>query len=409
MNIPAFALTLLATLDPNVAGPQQPQLGGAPLQAAAASGAPTAPLATADPMSVADPNDARADAIQDFRNQLAPYGQWVEHTDYGSLWVPSAAIVGSGFVPYTTGGHWAYGNDYVWNSTYPFPDAPFHYGRWIWTSNFAWSWVPGAVYRGAWVSWRTDPFGYVGWAPLGPSFYWFGGSARWIYGGSYYAPYSYCHRNQLFSSNIGAVIVRGPEAGRISQRASFVASSSADQRTLASPTLAGPRDAQSSVPNKALGSPTLASPSPASLGIAPTAVTAAGPTRMPRIESAPAIQPPSYTAPPIQAQAPAFAPSYRPAPTAQTQAPAFAQTYRPAPTFQQPSYTTPPLQTQAPTLAPSYRPAPTFQQPSYSAPSPSPLGGVNPPRYSAPSVAPSFSPSRTFNAPSISPGGARRR
>ncbi len=424
MNTLRLALTLLAALDPSASVAQQPALGGSaavasPAPATAQSEASSGDVTTqqpAAPLGSPDPNEVRADAIQDFRGQLAPYGNWVEDPSYGTLWIPSTQYVGADFVPYTTGGHWAYGSDYVWNSTYAFSDAPFHYGRWTWVTAYGWSWVPGAVYRGAWVSWRTDPLGYVGWAPLGPSYYWFGGSARWIYGSAYYAPYSYCHRSSLFAPNVGAFVVRGPDAGRIAHRATtfappaYPSSTGAGTsggpgqgRTYAAPTLGSPQPA----------TPTLASPSPSALGLSPSAVTKAGPVRMaesaaaqaPALAPRPALTftPPSYAAPqatlPAYRPAPTFTPpSYRPAPTFTPQAQ--APSYAPAPTF----------------TPPSYRPAPTFTPPSYSQPrfsAPSAPSGPSSPSYSQPRFSAPIAPSSPsynqprFSAPSM--GGMRRR
>jgi len=54
-----------------------------------------------------DPN-----AHEDFRDALAPYGQWVQSPQYGNVWVPSQEIVGSDFTPYYSGGRWSY-TDYA--------------------------------------------------------------------------------------------------------------------------------------------------------------------------------------------------------------------------------------------------------------------------------------------------------
>ncbi len=104
--------------------------------------------------------------IQAFYDELAPYGQWVQHPYYGSIWLPSA---GPGFQPYVSDGHWVvteYGN--TWVSDYPWGWAPFHYGRWIFDDQYGgWAWIPGSDWGPAWVSWRSGG-GYYGWAPLGP-------------------------------------------------------------------------------------------------------------------------------------------------------------------------------------------------------------------------------------------------
>ena len=136
-----------------------------------------------------DDNDPSA--LNDFRAPLDPYGTWVDDPTYGTVWVPSASAVGPDFQPYVSAGHWAYDDDYVWVSDYPWGWAPFHYGRWIFIEGRGWSWIPGREYRGAWVTWSVDDgYSYLGWAPMGPAFVWFGGVAvgwhgywgpRWAY------------------------------------------------------------------------------------------------------------------------------------------------------------------------------------------------------------------------------------
>lgn len=103
--------------------------------------------------------------MQDFYNELGPYGQWVQTPEYGTVWIPS---VDPGFQPYATNGHWVvteYGN--TWVSDYAWGWAPFHYGRWFQDRYRRWAWVPGNDWGPAWVSWRSGG-GYYGWAPLGP-------------------------------------------------------------------------------------------------------------------------------------------------------------------------------------------------------------------------------------------------
>lgn len=98
-------------------------------------------------------------------NFLAPYGDWVEMSSYGYVWVPRH--MGYRWRPYTEG-RWVW-SDYGWTwiSDLPWGDIPFHYGRWGWDDGFGWFWVPGDVWGPAWVSWRSSDF-YFGWAPLPP-------------------------------------------------------------------------------------------------------------------------------------------------------------------------------------------------------------------------------------------------
>lgn len=104
--------------------------------------------------------------VESFYNELAPYGRWTPHPNYGNVWLPNAE---PNFQPYSSGGHWVmteYGN--TWVSDYAWGWAPFHYGRWIYDPAYGgWLWIPGSDWGPAWVSWRSGG-GYYGWAPLGP-------------------------------------------------------------------------------------------------------------------------------------------------------------------------------------------------------------------------------------------------
>ncbi|HET9955927.1 MAG TPA: DUF6600 domain-containing protein, partial [Polyangiaceae bacterium] len=150
-------------------------------------------------------------ALSDFRPSLDPYGSWVNHPSYGTVWIPSRSVVGAEFSPYVSAGHWAlddWGN-WVWVSDYPFGRVVFHYGRWVMISGAGWAWVPGYQYAPAWVSWRvpTGAYAYVGWAPLGPSFLWFNGFAvGYSYG--YYTPWVFCSSAYVFHPNVYRHVVR---------------------------------------------------------------------------------------------------------------------------------------------------------------------------------------------------------
>ena len=100
-----------------------------------------------------------------FYNSLSPYGHWINHAHYGSVWIPS---VPRDFHPYMTNGRWVmteFGN--TWVSDYAWGWAPFHYGRWFYDDFYGWAWVPDYVWGPGWVNWRNGG-GYYGWAPLMP-------------------------------------------------------------------------------------------------------------------------------------------------------------------------------------------------------------------------------------------------
>lgn len=118
-------------------------------------------------LSITTANAQRTVSLQVFYDELQPYGTWMDHGQYGYVWIPR---VGSDFMPYGTNGYWVntqYGN--TWVSDYDWGWAPFHYGRWFFDDFYGWIWVPDTVWGPAWVTWRSGG-GYYGWAPLMPGF-----------------------------------------------------------------------------------------------------------------------------------------------------------------------------------------------------------------------------------------------
>src|SRR5258705_12288373 len=78
--------------------------------------------------------------FQIFYDDLSPYGNWVDNSEYGYVWVPR---VPRGFYPYGSNGHWIYTYyGWTWISEYSWGWAPFHYGRWLYDSWDGWLWVP---------------------------------------------------------------------------------------------------------------------------------------------------------------------------------------------------------------------------------------------------------------------------
>lgn len=145
-------------------------------------------------------NDDTYVSYNDFYQNLAPYGQWIEDLQYGFVWSPN---VDGSFRPYYTNGYWSmtdYGN--TWVSEYPWGWACFHYGRWTYDNYYGWLWIPGTDWGPAWVSWRESE-GYFGWAPLGPDYtvgpnanayycpsdWWIFIPPQYIYSGDYYRYY----------------------------------------------------------------------------------------------------------------------------------------------------------------------------------------------------------------------------
>ncbi len=184
----------------------------APASAAPAAAEPGAPAPSATPGASADSyGDTDPTALQDFHPALDAHGTWAEDPTYGTVWTPSVAETGPGFVPYVSGGRWVYGADYAWNSDYSWGWAPFHYGRWVHLEARGWAWIPGREYAPAWVEWRTGD-AYVGWSPAPPLFVWRGGVAVTLGFAPPAPPFVFCGHADLFAPQPGRVVIMGPRA-----------------------------------------------------------------------------------------------------------------------------------------------------------------------------------------------------
>jgi len=119
-------------------------------------------------------------SLQNFYDELSPYGDWVYTTDYGYVWRPYFDYP-EAFRPYSSGGHWVNTEfGWTWVSDYTWGWATFHYGRWAYDDYLGWMWLPGTEWAPAWVTWGY--YGnYYGWAPMGPNVYAFSNS-------NWYAP-----------------------------------------------------------------------------------------------------------------------------------------------------------------------------------------------------------------------------
>jgi hypothetical protein len=200
---------------------------------------PGAPPGAGDEVAYDDTDPA---ALTDFRGALEPYGTWTDDPTYGTVWIPSESVVGSDFTPYVTAGHWTYDDDYAWASDYDWGWAPFHYGRWAYADGPGWEWIPGRQYAGAWVSWRVGSpgWGYVGWAPLSPTWCWRGGTAVGL-GFVPRSPYAFVGTGNLFAPSVGSHVVGGPEMGTIASHTTpYAPPASASGRVIAHPTVGGP-------------------------------------------------------------------------------------------------------------------------------------------------------------------------
>jgi len=128
----------------------------------------------------------------------------------GRVWHPYDSIVGAGFQPYSTHGHWVYTDaGWAWASDYDWGWAPFHYGRWWIDSLYGWVWLPGSTWAPAWVSWRYGG-GYAGWAPLTPMGY--------VWGAGYWGrSWCFTETRYMTSPGVATYVVHGDRVGTIYQ------------------------------------------------------------------------------------------------------------------------------------------------------------------------------------------------
>jgi hypothetical protein len=210
---PADAVAASQPVPPPPPYGQDGQAGGEPVAASPGEVAIGAEDESGEGDAYSDTDPA---ALSDFRSTLEPYGTWTEDPTYGTVWVPSPSVVGQDFTPYVSAGHWVYDTDYAWASDYDWGWAPFHYGRWVYVAGAGWEWIPGRAYAGAWVSWRygVGDWGYVGWAPLPPTWCWHHGVAVGI-GFVPRAPYAFVGTGELFAPSIGARVIGGAQVGVI--------------------------------------------------------------------------------------------------------------------------------------------------------------------------------------------------
>ncbi|HVH44828.1 MAG TPA: DUF6600 domain-containing protein, partial [Labilithrix sp.] len=196
-------------------------------------------------------SDTDPSALTEFKPALDGHGAWVDDGTYGTVWVPARDEVGADFQPYVTAGHWTYSDatDYVWVSDYSWGWAPFHYGRWVLLPGHGWAWIPGRRYAGAWVTWRLGPagYGYVGWAPAPPIWYWNQGVAYgWSFGFyDHHHHYVYCPRTSVYHPEVATHVVRGPAAREHDGRTQdYVPArpSVGDERVVANPSVDGAGD-----------------------------------------------------------------------------------------------------------------------------------------------------------------------
>lgn len=178
---------------------------------------------------------------------LSAHGRWEESVAYGRVWIPREALA-SGFVPYVSHGQWvATARGWGWQSTLPWGEIPFHFGRWVELEG-VWAWVPGTAWAPAWVEWRGGG-SWIGWAALPPL------------GAAFAAPFAYCNAATLAGGGLQARTVVGPAAVSLFALTAPLA---------AGPSLPGPRASVTSDP-----APIAGSEAPSTIEAIPRALAAA--------------------------------------------------------------------------------------------------------------------------------------
>jgi hypothetical protein len=107
------------------------------------------------------------DELDPYADELDRNGTWVYDEPSGYVYVPRVAY---DWAPYTYG-RWVYTlYGWTWVADEPWGFATSHYGRWGYSSNLGWHWMPRAGFAGAWVGWSfpSGRWGHtVGWSALG--------------------------------------------------------------------------------------------------------------------------------------------------------------------------------------------------------------------------------------------------
>jgi hypothetical protein len=120
--------------------------------------------------------------LEPYGYEMEGNGRWVYTPEYQYVWVPTVVV---GWAPFQYG-YWAWRRGiYCWVPREPWGWVPFHYGRWVHMRSHGWAWVPPFRHATIWnpgaVAWNIGPT-HVSWVPLAPG--------EIYYGYRYYGPQS---------------------------------------------------------------------------------------------------------------------------------------------------------------------------------------------------------------------------
>lgn len=106
--------------------------------------------------------DALPEEVRPHYRELSSYGSWQYVTPYGWVWHP---VYTGSWGPYWNG-YWTwFPTGWIWVSYDPWGWAPYRYGRWDHVGTIGWVWIPGRVWRGAWVGFAVGR-SHLGWSAL---------------------------------------------------------------------------------------------------------------------------------------------------------------------------------------------------------------------------------------------------
>lgn len=93
-------------------------------------------------------NSCRRSPMLTFKKYLQPHGTWMWVREYGWVWEPRVSQCDPYWRPFQDNGRWKWSDDgWTWSSCYSWGWAPFHYGKWVYSSSRRWLWIPDTHYR----------------------------------------------------------------------------------------------------------------------------------------------------------------------------------------------------------------------------------------------------------------------